>query len=392
MGDKMDTALFASMLSDKDAYDLKKLGYKYPKAGIADYVALLKKGIYRDIPLHDFDGNGLVYMSTVKPPVTAAVKRLMKNRDAGGTFGINAMEKEIAGTFTIESIDFTRESVRKIMRGYAPADESENRIFGMKKGLEFIADKQTAITEDTIHTLYRTAIGEYLDEDDRLQPGRLYRHGEVFVVGEAVEHSGLPYEKLPAYMAALVDYINTEDDTDELLKGAVIHFYLSYLHPYFDGNGRMARLLQLWYFVRRGFPGSMFVPFSGFVERSRKQYYNAFTLIEQNKKISDVLDVTPFLDYFTRYVYNKIPAEAPGTPAAEDYENALKNGSVTQKETELWRFVLSFYGTGEFSTKQLEKEFQNAAYATIRGFVLKFEKLGLLHAQKYGSRVKYSVK
>lgn len=49
------------------------------------------------------------------------------------------------------------------------------------------------------------------------------------------------------------------------------------------------------------------------------------------------------------------------------------------------------YGDAEFSTKQLEKDFGDAAYATIRSFVLKFEKLGLLKSMQYGNRVKYAV-
>ena len=48
-------------------------------------------------------------------------------------------------------------------------------------------------------------------------------------------------------------------------------------------------------------------------------------------------------------------------------------------------------GNTEFSTKQLEKDFGNAAYATIRGFVLKFEELGLLRSIKYGNRNKYQI-
>lgn len=48
-------------------------------------------------------------------------------------------------------------------------------------------------------------------------------------------------------------------------------------------------------------------------------------------------------------------------------------------------------GSGEFSTKQLKKDFGNAAYATIRSFALKFEDIGLLTSQKYGNRVKYMV-
>ena len=83
-----------------------------------------------------------------------------------------------------------------------------------------------------------------------------------------------------------------------------------------------------------------------------------------------------------------------GTTAVEiltAYDSAVKDGKITEKETKLWKFVLSFYGTEEFSTKQLEKDFGDAAYATIRGFVLKFENLGLLSSVKYGSRTKYKV-
>lgn len=66
-------------------------------------------------------------------------------------------------------------------------------------------------------------------------------------------------------------------------------------------------------------------------------------------------------------------------------------GIITGKVKELWQFALSAYGTGEFSTWQLEKDFGNAAYATIRSFVLKFEREGLLAAVHYGNRVKYRI-
>ena len=41
--------------------------------------------------------------------------------------------------------------------------------------------------------------------------------------------------------------------------------------------------------------------------------------------------------------------------------------------------------------KQLEKEFKDAAYATIYSFVMKFEELGLLTSVKYGARIKYKI-
>ena len=50
-----------------------------------------------------------------------------------------------------------------------------------------------------------------------------------------------------------ISFIQDKTPMNDLLKAALIHFYIAYLHPYFDGNGRMARLLHLWYLVQQGY-------------------------------------------------------------------------------------------------------------------------------------------
>lgn len=387
----MDAELFTKMLSDKSILNLKKLGYKYPQADLKEFVSLLQTSFYKTLPIKDFAGEPVVYLSgTAQVQLSAA--KLLLNPQKGGSFGLKAMEDEIVSTLIIEQIDTSRDSVRKILSGYAPADEEENRIFGMKKGLEFIAEPTNWITEENIHRLYQMTVEEFLPTEDRLLPGHLYRHDSVFVVGGKVEHTGLLWQKLPAYMEALVAFINEDDGINDLLKAALIHFYVAYLHPYFDGNGRMARLMHLWYLVQRGYPSALFVPLSGYVERSRKAYYNAYTLVENNAEISGVLDATPFLVYFIENVYHKLSDSAPQPATTEIFRTALEQGNVTEKEQALWQFVLSAYGGREFSTKQLERDFGNAAYATIRSFVLKFEQMELLTSTKYGNRVKYKVR
>lgn len=213
----------------------------------------------------------------------------------------------------------------------------------------------------------------------------------MYVVGSKVEHTGLPWQQLPERMGELVRFIHEESDSNDLLKAALIHFYVAYLHPYFDGNGRMARLMHLWYLVQQGYSSALFVPLSEYVNKSRKGYYDAYTLAEENAHISGVLDVTPFLVYFIENVYHKLNGVLPARRTTEAFQAALSQGQVTEKEKALWSFVLSAYGEAEFSTKQLEKDFGNAAYATIRSFVLKFEQLGLLTSTRYGNRVKYRV-
>lgn len=177
-------------------------------------------------------------------------------------YGQKAMGEEISATFDIENIDYNRESVRRIFAGMAARDKMEERIAGMRKGIQFISDRRNSITEENFFLLYKLAISGALAEENVLLPARKYRHESVELFDETQTiHTGLPAEKLETYMRKLFDYINEESEY-ELQKAALVHFYIAYLHPYFDGNGRMAGLLHMWYLVQRGYPGTLHVSMS----------------------------------------------------------------------------------------------------------------------------------
>ena len=129
----MDAALFTKMLSDKNVLDLRKLGYQFPQADIKEFTELLKNGFYHSLPLKDFSGQNIVYLSSIAQVRLSAAKVLLTPQNSTQLYGVKAMEEEIVSTFTIEQVDFTRDSVRKILSGLALTDESESRIFGMKK-------------------------------------------------------------------------------------------------------------------------------------------------------------------------------------------------------------------------------------------------------------------
>lgn len=299
----MDASVFAKMLSDPGRLDLKKMWYKYGQDNLQEFLALHKQYFYQKLPLHDFDGNSMVCLdNAVQIPLPAA-RVLLTPQQSARLYGTRAMEEEILSTFRIEQIDTRRESVRRILSGQAPGDDEEHRIYGMKQGLEFIADRSHAITEENLFRLYQMTIGDFLPEGDRLLPGYWYRHDGVTVIDSKAEHTGLPWQKLPAYMKELTAFAAEKAAQNDLSKAAILHFGLAYLHPYFDGNGRMARLLHLWYLVQQGYSSALFVPMSRFVEESCARYYKAYTRVEQ---ISGVLDVTPFLVYFAESVYYRL--------------------------------------------------------------------------------------
>ena len=389
----MDGTKFAKMLSDKHLFELDRMAYKYSAADVREFSEILRQNFAQPLPLVDFAGQALVCLPNLAQISTKSMKQLLSVPAESQPFGVQAMTEEIHATLQIENIHSTRNSIRHILNGNAPRNEEENRIYGMKRGLDFIADQQNEITEENLHHLYQISTGEYLPAEDKLLPDHFYRHDAVYIVGGEESRKGLSDELLPQVMKQLIDFANVEDDLNELHKAAILHFAFAYYHPYFDGNGRTARLLHLWYLARHGYPAALFTPFSRYIAESKAAYYKAYERVEKNAMLTGYTDVTPFLSYFCKEVYNRLQADtAPAHTDFKVYQQALVEGRITEKERLLWEYVLSAYGTSEFTTKQLEKDFRNAAYATIRTFVMKFHDMDLLAARNAGNRVFYKVK
>ena len=387
----MDGAQFAKMLSDKHLFELNQMEYKYSTVSVKEFAELLRQNFAQPLPLTDFSGNKLFYLPNLAQISTNGMKQLLSVPVSGQNFGLSAMTEEIYATFQIESIRSTRSSIRYILDGYAPRDEQEARIYGMKRGLEFIANRQNTITEENLHHLYQISTGDYLPDEDRLLPNHFYRHGEVFIVGGEEPRPGLPAERLPGAMKCLVDFANANDGINELHKAAILHFAFAYYHPILTGMDALHGYSTSGILFSRAILRHC-SRLSRYIAENKGVYYKAYERVERNALISGYTDVTPFLFYFCNEVYNRLQVDAvPPKTDLEVYQTALAEGKITEKERLLWEYVLSAYGAEEFTTKQLEKDFRNAAYATIRTFVMKFHEMGLLTARKAGNRVFYRV-
>ena len=77
----------------------------------------------------------------------------------------------------------------------------------------------------------------------------------------------------------------------------MLHFWMGYLHPFTDGNGRLARLIFYWYLLRKGYWAFSYLPISTIIKKSPLQYAKAYIYSEQ-----DDLDLTYFIDYNIRKI------------------------------------------------------------------------------------------
>jgi Fic family protein len=110
---------------------------------------------------------------------------------------------------------------------------------------------------------------------------------------ERVHYEAPAAAKLDAEMAAFLDWFNSEDDTDPVLKAALAHLWFVTIHPFDDGNGRIARAIADMSLARSEESPQRFYSMSAQIGLERNAYYD---ILEATQK-SD-LDITPWMEWF----------------------------------------------------------------------------------------------
>ncbi|HEX9512048.1 MAG TPA: Fic family protein [Puia sp.] len=81
------------------------------------------------------------------------------------------------------------------------------------------------------------------------------------------------YDTILALMKNLEDYLNEEDDLSPLIKLAVQHYQFESIHPFYDGNGRTGRIINVLYLILHGLLESPILYLSAFIIDNKPDYY-----------------------------------------------------------------------------------------------------------------------
>jgi Fic family protein len=124
-------------------------------------------------------------------------------------------------------------------------------------------------------------------------------HGPMQVVSGPVGKEHVLYEapaapRVEQEVAAFLAWANDRaDTTDAVLKAAVAHLWFVTIHPFDDGNGRMARAIADWQLARSENTAQRFYSMSAQIRQERKAYYE---ILERTQK--GALDITPWMQWF----------------------------------------------------------------------------------------------
>jgi Fic family protein len=110
---------------------------------------------------------------------------------------------------------------------------------------------------------------------------------------ERVHFEAPAADRLPGEMALLLDWFNGPAATDLVLKAAQAHLWFVTVHPFDDGNGRIARAIADLALARSEQSPRRFYSMSAQIRQERKDYYE---ILERTQK--GTLDITPWMAWF----------------------------------------------------------------------------------------------
>jgi Fic family protein len=110
---------------------------------------------------------------------------------------------------------------------------------------------------------------------------------------ERVHYEAPTASRLGGEMRAFLRWFNKDDGTDPVLKAGIAHLWFVTIHPFDDGNGRIARAITDLMLARSENSAQRFYSMSAQIRRERSDYYD---ILEATQKGD--LDITPWLDWF----------------------------------------------------------------------------------------------
>ncbi len=117
----------------------------------------------------------------------------------------------------------------------------------------------------------------------RRQPGTKLLNDRT---GEVVYTPPQDYDEIVALMNNLLDFINDDElmNADPLVKMAIIHHQFESIHPFYDGNGRAGRILNILYLNQKGLLGLPILYLSRYITQHKNDYYRLLQHVRDTDK------------------------------------------------------------------------------------------------------------
>ncbi len=240
----------------------------------------------------------------------------------------------------------------------------------------FVEVRKTGlITTNLIISLYQEL--EQNDGGLRRQSGTTLKNDKT---GEVIYTPPQSHDEIVALMTNLEQFINDESmfDVDPLVKMAVIHHQFESIHPFYDGNGRAGRIINILYLVAQGLLDIPILYLSGYIIQTKQDYY---------RLLQDVRDSGSWEEWLM-YILDGIEVTSRNTIKLVTEINNLMQDYKHRIRTELPKIYSQELLNNLFSHPYTKIEYMqhdlNVSRLTAGKYLSQLTEHGLVKKQKIG--------
>lgn len=253
---------------------------------------------------------------------------------------ISSVIEEAISSSQMEGASTTRRVAKEMLRkNITPKDKSQRMIYNNFQTINYLSSHiDEPLTIELILSIHSLITKSTLiNEEDS---GR-FRINDDVVVENAITHEVVhippSFSEIPKSIEWLINFVNKDNRSffiHPIIKAIIIHFFISYLHPFADGNGRTARALFHWYMLKSGYWLIEYMSISRIIYKTKSSYENSFLFTE-----ADENDIGYFINYnlnaldkafeeLKKYIAKK-------TAQQQDQNRMLKIGGINQRQAEI---------------------------------------------------------
>ena len=307
----------------------------------------------------------------------------------------NGIIEEAIASSQLEGAATTRKVAKKMIREkLKPKNISEQMILNNYKTMVFLEQefKNSKLTVDNLCVLQAMLTEGTIDDADI---GRFRIDSDEIVVAHSsdniIYHEPPKEEFLKNELKRLIYYANDDlPDTrfvHPLTKAIIIHFWIGYLHPFCDGNGRLARALFYWYLLKHNYWVFSYLPLSRIIKNSPGQYRDAYVYSEQ-----DNYDLTYFIDYNIRKIKQAVKEFEEFVKRQQAINKQMSiisktHYSLNSRQINLLRYLNK--NSDENTTIKTHSNINNITRMTARKDLTRLKEHGFLTTKKAGKYVYY---
>lgn len=312
------------------------------------------------------------------------------NQETRDRYYISSLIEEAITSSQLEGAATTREVAKEMLRmNRTPRDRSEQMILNNFLTMRRIGELRDEPLNPTLILEIHRIITEHT-LDDPSAAGRFRTQDEdigVWTSDNLLLHNPPPTAELAGRMTAMCEFANGKiPDTfiHPIIRAIILHFWLAYDHPFYDGNGRAARALFYWSMLHNRYWLFEFISISSILRKALSKYARSFLYTE-----TDENDLTYFIVYqldvirrAIRELHSYVKRKAKQLQAVEAELRGIEILNYRQKTL----ISHALRHTQHHYTIESHMRSHAVVYQTARTDLLDLRDRALLNARKVGRK------